>query len=255
VKTKIIAVVNQKGGVGKTTTVVNLATAMCSLNKRVMIIDIDPQGNACTSLGIEQNQRQQTIYDVLVTDMPMEKAIIDTEIPNLSIVPSNIHLSAASSEMFSMANREYILQQKLAKLMNGNYDYIFIDCPPALSILTINALVAAQQLIIPLQCEFLALEGLAYLLNTVKKIQKHLNRELRIGGIVMTMHDRRNKLSSSVLEEVQNEMGNMVFKTIIPRNVRLSEAPSHGKPAIIYDTNCAGSVMYIQLAREFIKKN
>lgn len=256
----IIAVANQKGGVGKTTTAINLATSLCALHKKVLLIDLDPQGNASTSLGVAQEARRLTIYDVLVSGFRIDEAVIKTDVPNLDLVSANLHLSAAQSDMLSLGSREYILRDKLVELERVNraagrhYDYIFIDCLPALNLLTINAMTAATHILIPLQCEFLAMEGLAYLLNTIEKIRANLNPRLRICGVVMTMHDKRNRLSGTVIEEVRGELGAIVYDAVIPRNIKLSEAPSHGKPAIIYDTNCSGSIMYMVLAKEFISK-
>lgn len=250
---KIIAVVNQKGGVGKTTTTVNLATALASLDLKILLIDLDPQGNASTGMGISQGNRQLTTYDLLASDTSAKEIIKPSGIPNVDIIPATVDLSGAELELISKPNRESILKNKIDQVAK-NYDYIFIDCPPSLSILTINALVLASSVLIPLQCEFFALEGLTHLLKTVSLIQKKLNPLLTIEGILLTMYDRRYNLTAQVEEDVRGHLGSMVFKTIIPRNVRISEAPSHGKPAIIYDFKCIGSIAYIELAKELLAK-
>ncbi len=251
--TKIISIVNQKGGVGKTTTTSNLATALAAIGKKMLIIDLDPQGNASTGFGISHKLRKKTIYDVLVSDVEISAAVYKTEIPNLDIVTSSVDLAAAEIELINEENREYILKSKIANIYN-NYDYIMIDCPPSLGLLTINALAASSSLIIPLQCEFFALEGLSHLLNTCSLIQKNLNNELVIEGIVLTMYDKRNRLTEQVEEDVRNCLEGLVYNTVIPRNVRISEAPSHGKPAIIYDLKCSGSLAYIHLAKEVLER-
>ena len=250
---KIIAVVNQKGGVGKTTTAVNLATAMASVDKKVLLIDLDPQGNASTGLGISQKERDLTAYDLLVFETPVERIIKSSNLPNIDIIVATVDLSGAELELINKVDRESILKNKISPIAN-NYDYIFIDCPPSLSILTVNALVMAKSVLIPLQCEFFALEGLSHLLKTIKLIQKKLNPNLVIEGVALTMYDRRYNLTAQVEEDVRNNLGELVFKTIIPRNVRTSEAPSHGKPVIIYDLKCSGSLAYIELAKEILEK-
>jgi chromosome partitioning protein len=250
---KVISIVNQKGGVGKTTTASNLATAIAAIGKKVLVIDLDPQGNASTGFGIPVSARKKTIYDVLVSDTKIIKAIYKTEIPNLEIVTSSVDLAAAEIELINEENREYILKKEIAEIYD-DYDYIMIDCPPSLGLLTINALVASNSLIIPLQCEFFALEGLSHLLNTCALIQKNLNNTLVIEGIVLTMYDKRNKLTEQVEEDVRSCLEGLVYDTVIPRNVRISEAPSHGKPAIIYDLKCSGSLAYIHLAKEILEK-
>ncbi len=250
---KIIAVVNQKGGVAKTTTAINLATALASIGKKVLLVDLDPQGNASTGMGISQHEREITSYDLLVFDTSADKVIKPTIIPNMDIIVATVDLSGAELELISRTNRESALKDKLKSVAN-KYDYIFIDCPPSLSILTINALVFATSVLIPLQCEFFALEGLTHLLKTINLIQKKLNPTLKIEGILLTMYDRRYNLTTQVEEDVRRHFGKKVFNTVIPRNVRVSEAPSHGKPAIIYDFRCIGSLAYIELAKEILDK-
>ena len=250
---KIIAIVNQKGGVGKTTTATNLATAMASIDHKVLIIDLDSQGNASTGLGIEQKERDRTSYDLIISEYPAERIVKVTKIPNVDIIAATVDLSGAELELINREKREYYLKNRLEDLYD-KYDYIIIDCPPSLSILTINALVAAHSVLIPLQCEFYALEGLSHLLRTISLVQKRLNPSLIIEGIVLTMYDRRYNLTGQVEEDVRNHLGNLVFDTVIPRNIRVSEAPSHGKPAIMYDLKCSGSLAYIQLAKEILEK-
>ncbi len=252
-KPRILAIVNQKGGVGKTTTTVNLATALAAVDKKVLIIDFDPQGNASTGLGISLNNRKITSYEVVLDDIDVSKAIQKTAVPNLHIVPATIDLSGAEIEMVSLVKREFRLKNALAGNPH-NYDYILIDCPPSLGLLTINALVAADAVLIPLQCEFYALEGLSHLVRTVELVRNNLNAELSIQGIVLTMYDRRNKFTEQIERDVRSYFGETVYTSVIPRNIRMSEAPSHGKPALIYDMNCAGSKAYIQLASELLKR-
>jgi chromosome partitioning protein len=251
--TRIIAVVNQKGGVGKTTTTVNLATALAAIGKRTLIIDLDPQGNASTGLGIEQKQRSTSSYHVLIGTAKLEEAVLPTIIPNLFIVASNIDLSAAEIELVTQESREGRLKKAL-DAATMDFDYVLMDCPPSLGLVTMNALVASQSVFIPLQCEFYALEGLSHLLKTVQLIQRRLNPKLDICGVVLTMYDKRNKLTEHIEADVRGFLKDTVFTTVIPRNVRLSEAPSHGKPAIVYDMACSGSQAYIQLAKEMIKR-
>lgn len=252
-KTKIISVANQKGGVGKTTSVINIATALSASGKKVLVIDLDPQGNASTGLGIARSERENNIYNVLCDNKAITECIIQSGIPNLDIIPSTVDLSAAEVELVSVVGREYILKEYLDSLQN-KYDYIFIDCPPSLGLLTINSLVSSSSIIIPLQCEFYALEGLSHLLKTISKIKKRLNKNLEITGVLLTMQDKRNNLSLQVETDVRSYLGDIVFKTVIPRNIKVSEAPSFGKPALIYDHKSAGSIAYMNLAKELLAK-
>ena len=247
---KIIAVVNQKGGVGKTTTCVNLAYALHLRNKRVLLCDCDPQGNSTSGLGVDKNT-ELTTYDVLMNDEPAENAIVKT--PYCSLIPANKQLSGALIELVSTIGREYVLKDALEPIKD-KYDYIFIDCPPSLEVLTLNALCAADSVLVPVQCEYFALEGLTDLVGTVKTINKRLNKGLQLEGIVLTMHDTRTNLSVEVQQEIAKFFGEKVYETKIPRNIRLSEAPSHGKPVIAYDKGSKGSKAYLKLASEFLKK-
>lgn len=251
--TKIMAIVNQKGGVGKTTTAVNLATALAAVGKTVCLIDLDPQGNASTGLGIDRGRRKVTSYDLLMSEATLAEAEQPTEIRGLSIVPATIDLSGAELELVTERNREYRLRRVMEQNQN-HYDYILIDCPPSLGLVTINALTASDTVLIPLQCEFYALEGLSHLLKTIELVRKRLNEKLSIHGIVLTMYDRRNKLTENIENDVREHLGDQVYKTVIPRNVRISEAPSHGKPALVYDLHCPGSRAYLNLAREVLKR-
>jgi chromosome partitioning protein len=251
--TRIISVVNQKGGVGKTTTAVNMATALAAIGKQVLVIDLDPQGNASTGLGIDQSKRVHTSYDVLIGNSTLEQAAVKTAIPRLSVAPATIDLSGAEIELVTMERREFQLKQALAP-MSAQWDYAIIDCPPSLGLLTLNALTASDAVLIPLQCEFYALEGLAHLLKTIKLVNANLNPRLSIHGVVLTMYDRRNKLTEQIEEDVRGFLGDDVYRTVIPRNVRMSEAPSHGKPALVYDLKCPGSQAYLQLAKELIQR-
>lgn len=252
-KTRIIAIANQKGGVGKTTTTINLATALAAIRQKVLIIDLDPQGNASTGLGVPRDQRDCNSYHVLIGEASPGDAIQETEIPGLDIMPSGIDLSGAEIELVGLERREYRLSETL-KAGAGDYDYVLIDCPPALGLLTINALVAVQAVLVPLQCEFFALEGVSQLINTIERVKAAFNPGLDIQGIVLTMHDRRNNLSGLVADDVREHFGDKVYKTVIPRNVRVSEAPSHGRPVMIYDLNCPGSQAYLSLAGEVIHR-
>ncbi len=247
---KIISVTNQKGGVGKTTTTINLATSLAAIKKNVLILDADPQGNASTGLGISQDIRNPSIYEMIHEKKLIKDGIKETSIPNLKIIVANTDLAAAEIELTSFQNREYVLKNILSEL--ESFDFIFIDCPPALGLLTINSLVASNTALIPLQSEFFALEGLSSLMKTINIIQKNYNDNLEIEGILLTMIDKRNSLSSLVESDVRKHFGDKVYNTTIPRNIKISEAPSHGKPALIYDTHCAGSLAYIALAKELI---
>lgn len=250
---RIISVVNQKGGVGKTTTAVNMATALAAIGQKVLLIDCDPQGNASTGLGIGSAQRQRNSYHLLMEAEKASELAQPTDIPALDIVPATIDLSGAEIELVGLAHREKRLVQTLRR-DDLHYDYVIIDCPPSLGLITINALTAADAVLIPLQCEFYALEGLSHLLKTIKIIQNGLNPGLIIHGVILTMYDKRNKLTEHIEQDVRGFLGDLVYKTVIPRNVRISEAPSHGKPAIVYDLHCAGSQAYLNLAKELIKR-
>lgn len=248
---KIMAVANQKGGVGKTTTSVNLGAGLASLGKKVLLVDIDPQGNTTSGVGINKADVANCIYDVLINDVPPQEAITETQIEGLHIIPATIQLAGAEIELVSTISREVRLKKALAQVRN-NYDYILIDCPPSLGMLTINSLTASDSVIIPIQCEYYALEGLSQLLNTVRLVQKHLNTSLQIEGVLLTMFDARTNLGIQVIEEVKKYFQQKVYQTIIPRNVRLSEAPSHGQSIITYDPRSRGAEVYLELAKEVI---
>ena len=254
--TSAIAVINQKGGVGKTTTVINLAASLSILGQNNLIIDLDPQGNATTGLGKSNNDENNNIYNLLIGKSKLQEVIQNTEVKNLDLVGSNVNLSGLEVETANDSNRAFVLKKILEeeKILLSKYDNIFIDCPPSLSLLTIMALVASEELLVPLQTEFFALEGITQLVKTIDRIKVNLNPELKVRGILLTMFDKRNKLSSEVDKEARNHFKDKVYQTVIPRNVRLSEAPSHGLPCVIYDKNCVGSKSYFNLADEFIKK-
>ena len=255
--TQIISVINQKGGVGKTTTVINLATAISFQNKKVLVIDLDPQGNATTGFGLSNSNNFKTIYDVLNGSCSFEESVQTTSIDNLYIVPSNVDLSGLEVETASENRRAFLLNDKITNFINSeknDFSYIFIDCPPSLSLLTVMALVVAKSLIVPLQAEFFALEGLSQLIKTIDRIKIKLNPELSIRGVLLTMFDKRNKLSGQVDSEARKFFNNKVYQTVIPRNVRLSEAPSHGTPVLIYDKSCSGSKSYLSFTEEFLKQ-
>jgi chromosome partitioning protein len=251
--TRVIAVANQKGGVGKTTTAINLATAMAATKKTVLIIDLDPQGNASTGLGIDRAAREVNSYHVMMGDAGLAEATVATGIPGLSLVPSGVDLSGAEIELVETTRREWHLADALASL-RAAYDYVLIDCPPSLNLLTLNALVAADAVMVPLQCEFFALEGVSHLVKTIERVKQAFNPRLELQGIVLTMFDKRNNLSDMVAADVRGFFGDKVYKTVIPRNVRISEAPSHGKPVLIYDHKSTGAEAYIHLASEVLKR-
>lgn len=250
---RIISLANQKGGVGKTTTAINLAASLAALDKRVLVVDSDPQANAGSGLGVDVRKVNTTIYDCLIDGTDPNRAIVSCEIDNLDLIPSNIDLVGAEIEMLNMEGRESILKQVLGKI-NGEYDYMLIDCSPSLGLLTVNALTASDSVIVPVQCEYFALEGLGKLLNTIKIIQSNLNKELEIEGFLLTMYDSRLRLSNQVVDEVRKHFQQMVFETIIQRNIKLSEAPSFGQPALLYDAESRGAVNYLNLAKELISK-
>ncbi|MCB1537584.1 MAG: ParA family protein [Rhodospirillales bacterium] len=254
---RILAIANQKGGVGKTTTAVNLATSLAAVGKSVLLIDLDPQGNASTGLGIDRKARAVSSYDLLFGDVGPRHAATQTRVPGLWVVPASLHLAGADIELVTAERREYRLREALRGVQgaqDAGYDYILIDCPPSLSLITLNALIAADAVLVPLQCEFYALEGLSQLVRTIDRVKAHFNPQLEIQGVVLTMYDRRNKLSEQVAADVRAFFGPKVYTTIIPRNVRVSEAPSHGLPAIVYDMGCPGSQAYIHLAKEMLRR-
>jgi chromosome partitioning protein len=252
---RIITVANQKGGVGKTTTAINLATALAAIGEHVLIIDLDPQGNASTGLGIDRRNREISSYDVIVGNSEVAEAAVATVVPGLSIVPSTLDLLGVEMEIAASPDRVLKLKNALARNAGENgFTYVLIDCPPSLNLLTLNSMAAADSVLVPLQCEFFALEGLSQLLETVDQVRRTVNPKLTIQGIVMTMYDGRNNLAHQVVEDVRAHMGDAVYETIIPRNVRVSEAPSFGKPAILYDLKCSGSQAYLQLASEVIRR-
>ena len=253
---RTLAVANQKGGVGKTTTAINLGTALAAVDQRALILDLDPQGNASTGLGVERSNRRASSYDVLMGGASLEDALMETGVPNLLLLPATDDLSGAEIELAQLPRRNHRLREALRDAPAiSSFRYVLIDCPPSLGLLTLNALAAADAVLVPLQCEFFALEGLSQLLRTIGAVRDRLNPALDIEGIVLTMFDRRNNLSDQVADDVRRVLGAKVFETVIPRNVRVSEAPSHGKPALLYDHRCSGSQAYIQLAREVLRRD
>ena len=251
--TRYISISNQKGGVGKTTTTINLATGLVAVGKKVLVVDLDPQGNASTGLGIDRASRTSGTYELLFAECTIDEAATETKVPNLFVVPSSVHLSGAELELVNAEDRENRMKTALSK-SKTHYDYVLFDCPPSLNLLTLNALCASDGVLVPLQCEFFALEGLSHLVKTVERVKSSLNNNLELLGVVLTMYDKRNRLSMQVADNVREFFGDKVYETVIPRNVRISEAPSFGLPAIVYDMHCAGSKAYIHLAKEMIKR-
>ncbi|KIQ05985.1 chromosome partitioning protein ParA [Agrobacterium tumefaciens] len=253
-KNRIITIANQKGGVGKTTTAINLATALAAIGERVLLVDLDPQGNASTGLGIDRRERKLSSYDLLIGANSISEVVVPTAVPNLDIVASTMDLLGFEMEVANSSNRVFLLRSALHSAEALAYSYILVDCPPSFNLLTMNAMAAAHSVLVPLQCEFFALEGLSQLLDTVNQIRGTVNPALDIQGIVLTMFDSRNNLAQQVVNDVRTHLGEKVYHTLIPRNVRVSEAPSYGKPAILYDLKCAGSQAYLQLASEVIQR-
>ena len=256
---RIISLANQKGGVGKTTTAINLGTALAAIGERVLIIDLDPQGNASTGLGIDRRDRNASTYDVLMGEVSLRDAVVPTAVPRLHIAPSTMDLSGLELELGTTRDRAFRLRNAIGSLNNNvapdaDFTYVLVDCPPSLNLITVNAMAASDAILVPLQCEFFALEGLSQLLQTVEQVRSTLNPELSIHGIVLTMYDSRNNLSNQVVADVRQFMGKKVYETMIPRNVRISEAPSYGKPVLVYDLKCAGSEAYLRLATEVIQR-
>ena len=252
-RARVLAIANQKGGVGKTTTAINLATALAACGNRVLVVDLDPQGNASTGLGLPREQRQRGTYQAVIEGTPIGTLLVETKVPGLAAVPATVDLSGAEIELVGVDRREYRLREALMTL-RGEFDFVLVDCPPALGLLTLNALVAADSVLVPLQAEFYALEGLSHLLRTVERVKRVLNPDLELQGVVLTMYDCRNNLCDMVASDVRSHLGRKVYDTVIPRNVRVSEAPSHGKPVLLYDVRCAGSQAYIHLASELLRR-
>ena len=250
---RIIAIANQKGGVGKTTTAINLSACLSEMGQRVLTIDIDPQGNTTSGLGVDKNEAENSVYDLLLEECSIEECIIETEIENQSLIPSNVNLAGAEIELIGVEEKEYILRRETKKVRD-QYDFIIIDCPPSLNMLTVNALTAADTVLVPIQCEYYALEGLSQLIRTIELVQERLNPDLEIEGVVFTMYDARTNLSLQVVENVKGYLHQTIYKTIIPRNVRLAEAPSHGLPINLYDTKSAGAESYRLLAQEVLHR-
>lgn len=251
---RIIAVANQKGGVGKTTTSINLSAALAAKGKKVMVIDTDPQGNTTSGFGIDKNNLDETIYELILEECTINDCIITDVIPNVSVIPSNVNLAAAEIELIGVDRKEFILRNAVDFVVD-KYDYIIIDCPPSLNMLTINSMTTANSVLVPIQCEYYALEGLSQLIHTINLVKERLNPELEMEGVIFTMYDSRTNLSMQVVENVKSNLTQYIFKTLIPRNIRLAEAPSYGQPITIYDPKSAGSVAYIDLAEELIRKN
>jgi chromosome partitioning protein len=255
---RVLAIANQKGGVGKTTTAINLGTALAAIGETVLIVDLDPQGNASTGLGVDREQRETSTYEVLTGGAALAEASVPTAVPRLHLAPSTLDLLGVELEIAALDDRTFRLRKALAALADAadgpRFTYVLVDCPPSLNLLTINAMAASHAVLVPLQCEFFALEGLSQILSTVERVRGNLNPQLTIHGIVLTMFDGRNKLAGQVVDDVRAHLGDKVYKTVIPRNVRVSEAPSHGKPALLYDLKCAGSQAYLKLASEIIQR-
>ncbi|MCI9487456.1 MAG: ParA family protein [Lachnospiraceae bacterium] len=250
---RIIAIANQKGGVGKTTTAINLSACLAEAGKRVLTVDLDPQGNTTSGLGVNKNDQEKTIYELLIGQSPVEECLLKEVLPGLDILPSNIELSGAEIELIGIENKEFILKEEIDKI-RSNYDFVLIDCPPSLNMLTVNAMTTADTVLVPIQCEYYALEGLSQLIHTINLVKQRLNSSLELEGVVFTMYDSRTNLSLQVVENVKNYLSNAVYKTIIPRNVRLAEAPSHGKPITLYNPRSVGAESYRLLAKEVIQR-